>query len=467
MKNRLYLVGGVLLVAAVGALWVWAPWAPPEPVYNGHRLIDLITQPLYRDDQRDRVVDAMAADPAHAVPFLLKLVRTQDAPWGRLYLRAWPKLPARVQKHLRQPVRAALKRSLAAGLLSEFGCKDHRALPAIIAVLKQDHDPEVRAAAAWALSECRHVSGVLEWAYYDDAELAATIAIIEAFRDKDPSVRASAVRAYHSARFDAGPPVELLIKDLKRQDNTIARVIAAEGLADLGKEATNAVGALMDALHDTNSVVRQIATNALLQIDPAAAAEAGLGLVPQATARKPALALVVEVMEKELSGRNWGRDWTDRGAINDISTARVLQKIDPEAFARLGVIPAQTRTLKDDPDRDARAKAANILGHLGKQDVAVITALQAAMSDDDWLVREVATNSLRIQNIQPLVRTLRHDHDPHARANAASDLASIGASLGTIATGHDLCFALEDACKDPDLSVREAATNALHKLGGN
>ena len=45
MKNGLYVVGGVLLVAAVG----WAGWlalrpGPPEPVYDGERLSDWLVE---------------------------------------------------------------------------------------------------------------------------------------------------------------------------------------------------------------------------------------------------------------------------------------------------------------------------------------------------------------------------------------------------------------------------------------
>ena len=162
IAKRWPVLGGVLLVAALGGLLWCSLQEPREPVYYGEPILYWLAYNSRTNSRTLEAPKAIAADPSNAVPFLLKELRAQDTPWGRLYLSAWPRLPASIQWHLSQSVSPAVRQSRALYLLSYFGCTDRRALPAVIAVLKRDHDPEVRASAAWALNEFRHNGGVTD-----------------------------------------------------------------------------------------------------------------------------------------------------------------------------------------------------------------------------------------------------------------------------------------------------------------
>ena len=109
MKNWLYLVLGILLVAAVGGLWLWSPWVPRAPVYDGHPIgywltnWDVVTSLTYTDHPQSHSICQAVTD-SNAVPFLIRALR-RDAWLGAAYYRKgiWPKLPSAMTTYLPPP----------------------------------------------------------------------------------------------------------------------------------------------------------------------------------------------------------------------------------------------------------------------------------------------------------------------------------------------------------------------------
>jgi hypothetical protein len=74
----------------------------------------------------------------------------------------------------------------------------------------------------------------------------------------------------------ARPAIPALAQALREDEEPFIRALAAMALGKVGGRDKTAIAALSDALRDKDGIVRQIATNALRQVDPAAAAKAGI-----------------------------------------------------------------------------------------------------------------------------------------------------------------------------------------------
>jgi hypothetical protein len=153
MKNRLYLVCGVLVVAAgVGLLWR-SPWEPREPVYDGKPLSYWLINGHPEGLVRIKVPASLLHD-SNTVPLLVGALSRRDRPWDRAYLGLLEKIPGaldRPRSHLPLPFRNAIIRGNALCVLSRMGPMAEPAVPAIIRVLKADDIPEIRSEAASAL----------------------------------------------------------------------------------------------------------------------------------------------------------------------------------------------------------------------------------------------------------------------------------------------------------------------------
>ena len=155
MKNRLYLVCGVLVVAAMGGLLWWSPWEPPqtaEPVYNEHPLSYWLARWRARETDLARSTERNLIQDTSAVMFLAKALK-QDAWIGAAVYRkqVWPKLPQSMRRHLRAPANDTTTRNYAAYILWQMGPMAKPAIPALVRALKEDEDGMVRSYAAEAL----------------------------------------------------------------------------------------------------------------------------------------------------------------------------------------------------------------------------------------------------------------------------------------------------------------------------
>jgi hypothetical protein len=170
MKNRLYLVCGVLLVAALGGLLWWSPWVPREPVYDGHPLAFWLTN-------SSSMADKLVIADSNAVPFLIKAL-TRDSWVGAAYYRKWlwPQMPPSIQRSLPPPPDNWVARCHAAALLNSQ--HEKRAIPAFIRALKEDDNPQVRLLAARYLGELANTN-----------DKSVVVALTAALNDTHKAVR--------------------------------------------------------------------------------------------------------------------------------------------------------------------------------------------------------------------------------------------------------------------------------------
>jgi HEAT repeat protein len=390
MRKRLYLVLGMLLVAALGGLVWWAPLEPRDVVYEGKPLsywlgLRMVLYPS--DDGRGAVrcyiqtqgrsseVVTIRLSDSNAVPFLVRALR-RDRWFGARYYRKWlwPKLPRSMKSRLPlPPADNPTARWDAVLLLGNLGPVARSAVPALI---RAAHEKEERPG--------------------DNAELQRFV-------------------PWALGKIGAGnnASIAVLVEGLKLQSEAGLHVHAINSLRDLGEAAkrdTAALSALTEALRNRDLEVRIAATNALLKIDPEAAAKAGV---------LPFETMVTALTAALKSGR------AEERYVAAVSLGQPGQTDER-------IISALIVTLSDNDER-VRGQAAVSLGLLGQRDDRVITALIAAVSD-----------------AAPLVR-----------CHAAEALGNLGRADDTVITA--LAKALGD--RSSGYSVNYYATDALVRLG--
>jgi len=166
-------------------------------------------------------------------------------------LRDWWGSPALVSALQSESYRL---RSQATNQLVQMGPEGAAALPVLIEMLGAA-DPSTRAAAAQTLGS------------FGPAAAEAVPALIEALEDTNPNVRYSAVTAL--GEIGGSEVVEPLAACLHSSDS-YERSVAAEALADVGREAAPAVPDLIGVIHDDFKQVGWFAVEALGAIGPEA-----------------------------------------------------------------------------------------------------------------------------------------------------------------------------------------------------
>jgi len=185
--------------------------------------------------------------------------------------------------------------SSAAMVLGRFGTNAAPAVPLLLEMLAKDRDPMARGQAAGALGKIR-------------VEPASVLpALVQSLKDTTPYIRDLSAGAIVSYGAEARPIVPTLVELLKGPDtllrSTVATTLgrihvdpelvvpalleylvepkgnhmsAAQALAAFGADAKPAVPALVELLNSPNADYRRSAAEALKQIDPEAAAKAGV-----------------------------------------------------------------------------------------------------------------------------------------------------------------------------------------------
>jgi hypothetical protein len=251
MKNRLYVVCGVLLVAAVGGMLSWSPWAPPmppEPVYEGKPLNVWLSNEVRLGSPL-----RLALNDSNPVPFLIQALKRDSWIGARIYRKqVWPELPPPLSKHLPPPSspNSSRCRINAADWLGRMGPQGRPAVSVLIRALKDDDDAAVRRSAGYALRIAK-------------GDRKALAALVEGLKDKDVNVRIYITIALGYIGDGNQAVATALIKGLEDKDADV-RLCSALALGQIGQMDQAVVTALSRASkEDDHSAVRQSADWAL------------------------------------------------------------------------------------------------------------------------------------------------------------------------------------------------------------
>ena len=184
--KRWPVVGGVLVVAAVGALLWWSPWEPREPVYEGKPL-------TYWLSADRRIPESLFAD-SNAVPFLLEALKLDRWFGAAVYRRhVWPKLPPSIQTHLPAPPDNDARIFMAGFVLEKMGPMAKPATPTLIRALTHG-EPSVKGGAFRLLNQI------------DKGDKVVVAALTGWLTNKDSAVREAGTNAL--LRFDPGAALQ-------------------------------------------------------------------------------------------------------------------------------------------------------------------------------------------------------------------------------------------------------------------
>jgi HEAT repeat protein len=321
--------------------------------------------------------------------------------------------------------------------------KSKKVLPAVVAALRNDSDPVIRAAAAQSLGRlpARCLAAKQDFTPGLDALFGALRT------DGSAAVReAAAIALGKLSPDDVRPATPTLIERLK-DDSAAVRAAAADTLRRMGREAVEAVPALREAVEDEKNepLTRFQAAQALAKIGP-----------PEAVAALPGL-------QKVLAGA--------RTPV-EVRTAIL------SAVARFGkdagpAVPQVGKLLTDeDSSVELRGAAVTALEALGPVAAPAVADLKKAAKDKDKFVRGMAMRTFakigkelgsQLRDAVALVKQGTDDPILEVRLAAIETLGNFGADvLGEEA--KDVLERLTQLKDSSEKEVREAAQNALEKL---
>ena len=245
--------------------------------------------------------------------------------------------------------------------------------------------------------------------------------LLHLLRDDSAPVRAEAARRL--AAWERADGVQALVSALGDDDAEVAEA-AAGSLAEL-KDPTSGIWVL-PALASSRAFVRAHALRSLRELRLAAGLGPAVELLddPEADVRREAVGVV---------------GWLKA----------------PEALPRL------TRLARQDPAADVRRAAVAALGFVEEPDAAVLAALQAALDDVVWAVREEAATTLAklrwTESMPGLLRSLSDDQW-QVVLRAARAIGRLQAAAG------EAWPSLAQLVAHPLANVRKEAVIALGEL---
>ena len=263
MKSRRPILLILLLVVAGTALLIWQRLNfKPEPSYNGKPLNFYVQNLYYSTNWWDRATylettNAFFHLAIDGAPYLARALGRRDF---KLYKTFLAKMPDGIARHLPQPLDVRMIRSRAYSLLSRLGPTARSAVPELIPLLRSS-DSEI-------VSQSASILGSIGL----DARTAVP-ALIALLKNGDRAGKRAAVYALGSiglSAHEAREALPLIIKQLETYTDAGDRVSAVKLLGTIGADASPAVPALIDALHDPESRTRAQVAKALGRIGPGA-----------------------------------------------------------------------------------------------------------------------------------------------------------------------------------------------------
>lgn len=307
-----------------------------------------------------------------------------------------------------------------------------KAVPAIAKSLKVDGNAGVRGQAAGVLGQLPVESAPL---FLGD--------LAEALRaEKDSDVRKELATAVGRFGRLSGAAVLPLVEVLK--DNAApTRAAAADALGRIGKEARKAAPSVLPLAKDMDRSVRYAAVFAIGRLDP--------------DDSETAAETLVEVLDKEHAKAKTMKD------VEMISATIVSLGLLGEKST--DAVKAIARHIAD-PEVELRQLSANTIGKFGIIGRVASQELKKAFQEDgDKIVRANALHSLAAgygadpkDLIPVLTARLKADPDFEVRVAIAELLGSYGANAKSAVPS------LQEARRDSQLKVREAAALAIRKI---
>jgi HEAT repeat protein len=278
----------VLLVALLGGL-IQILSRPTEPLYQGKPLSAWLNELHYPVDTNQAAFAAFREMGTKAIPTLLKIIESDDSQLQRLMWVLNSK-----QSLVRFPIRETeYQRWAASWALYSMGTNARPAFPALtnllfdpktlvlganpavsLAGMGPEGLPPLLAALTNQNSWIR--SSAATALCLERSDLSVVVpALITRLSDRDWAVHCEAVRALGQLHAEPGLTVPALMKDFA-SNHPGPRGLILTGIGRFETNAKAAVPMLLEALSDNHEYVRNQAATALKQIDPAAAAKAGL-----------------------------------------------------------------------------------------------------------------------------------------------------------------------------------------------
>jgi hypothetical protein len=273
-RNRRLIL--ILLAAAAGLVFFYSSRLN-EPVYQGKSLTAWLAQfgtnhwsAGFHGDLDRQAEAAIQQIGTNAVPFYLQLMTTRESPIKVKWLALAPK-PWLARFHIpgvfEYRNELYMRKCLGAWGFVALGAKAKPWVPALLA-LNSDKDQNTRYLAVFALRCLGPAAG------------EALPKMILLLKDPDLIIRGEAAMALGEIHQEPERSIPILMDFIEKyhadRSDWPPSYHAIRSLAKFGAQAKPAVPMLIGLLSDGEQAIREAATNALREIDPAAAAEAGV-----------------------------------------------------------------------------------------------------------------------------------------------------------------------------------------------
>lgn len=262
-RRRTLMLSLLAVISFAGLAWLLRNPSPSEPVYKGLRLREWLAQNQDGTYVHDGAEDAVRQIGTNAIPTLLQMLRAHDSP---LKL----KLMELAQKQHVIPIHWAPAEYQAMAAQDAFyilGPIASNAVPGLIQIFKDRISDSSRSLATLSLFDISPAS--------DAAIPVMAKTLMDSNSPADARVDAAQALAIMSSQPQLAVPA--LIHGLADPEPQV-RALSAESLGSYGTNAEATVPALVNLWKDTNTDVWENTADALLDIDPQAAAK--LGILP-------------------------------------------------------------------------------------------------------------------------------------------------------------------------------------------
>lgn len=262
-RRRLVLLALGLFGVAVGVV-CWRTLHQAEPVYQGRALR------VWLRDYPAEANPAVKAIGTNAIPVLLRMLAEKDSAAFSVVAYHWDRFLQNLPDRLRRSWHLTLASEVNANALRGFemlGTDAQQATPALIKLYRQKVSLMSQSASGYALIVIGPAAQRAALPYFVQKTYSS--------EGEERMAAASLLRDADAKLADPGEVVPRLVA-LLGDTNWIIRCYSVEGLAHYGTNAQSAVPGLIHLLDDPHPSLRHLTTNALLFIDPQAAAKAGI-----------------------------------------------------------------------------------------------------------------------------------------------------------------------------------------------